>query len=98
MTHDPDKRLAELLSKDAPPARDALFRVQVLARLEREKYRRRLAAMIACAVVFAAVAAVGASVGGTTREGAAALLVGVALTVAYFVAAPTLAQLLARFR
>jgi hypothetical protein len=98
MTHAPDPRIADLLCKDAPPERDPMFRVQVLDRLERASYRRRLVVLIACAVVFAVIAVIGASLGGAAREATGALLVGLALTIVYFVLAPALTQLLARFR
>jgi len=40
---DPDARLIERLRADLPPARDPLFRIEVLARLERQRFRRQLA-------------------------------------------------------
>lgn len=102
MTHDPDQRIADLLredlGQDAPPERDPMFRVRLLERLERARHGRRLGVLIACGVVFAALAAIGAGVGGATREAAGALLIGLALTVVYFVVAPTLSQMLSRFR
>jgi hypothetical protein len=98
MTHDPHPRFTDLLRKDAPPERDPVFRVEVLCRLERAKYRRRLVALLALALVLAAVAAVGVGIGGAARETTSALLIGVALTAAYFIVAPALTQLLARLR
>ncbi len=98
MTHDPDQRIADLLRADAPAERDPLFRVAVLHRLEREKYRRQIVSLIACGAVLAALAVGGAAVGGAARETVIALLVAGALAAVYFVVAPTLTQLLARFR
>lgn len=102
MTHDQDPRFADLLRTDlrrnAPPERDPLFRVAVLGRLERATYRRRLFVLIACAVALAVLAAVGVSAGGAAREATGVLLVGAALSAAYFILAPALTQLLARFR
>jgi hypothetical protein len=37
-----EARLVELLSGDLPPARDPLFRIDVLARRERQRFRRQL--------------------------------------------------------
>ena len=37
-----DERLAAALAADAPPERDALFRLDVLARLERARFQRRI--------------------------------------------------------
>ena len=98
MTHDLDPRFAELLRKDAPAERDPVFRVEVLCRLERAKYRRRLGALLALALVLAAIAAAGVATGGAAREATIALLIGTALTAAYFIVAPALTQLLARLR
>jgi hypothetical protein len=98
MTHDPDPLFADLLRKDAPAERDPVFRVEVLCRVERAKYRRRLVAVLALALVVAAVAAVGVGTGGAAREATAVLLIGVALTAAYFIVTPLLTQLLARLR
>ncbi len=98
MTHDPDPRFAELLRRDAPAERDPVFRVEVLCRLERAKYRRRLSALLALGLVLAAIAAVGVGIGGAAREATGVLLVGAALTAAYFIVAPALTQLLSRLR
>jgi hypothetical protein len=95
---DLDRRFAALLHEDAPPERDPLFRVEVLQRIERATYRRRLVAAVAGAAVFAVIAVLGATVGGAPRSAAIPLLIGAALTCGYFVLAPVLTQMLARFR
>ena len=41
-----DERLEKLLHADLPPARDALFRIAVLARRERRQFRRQIAATV----------------------------------------------------
>ena len=51
--NDLDTRLTGALQADAPPARDLLFRVEVLARLERRQFTRRV--IRATAVALAAV-------------------------------------------
>ena len=51
---DPDIRLKAALRTDAPPARDAKFRVEVLLRLERARFKRRV--VMALSVAFATVA------------------------------------------
>jgi uncharacterized membrane protein len=98
MTYDPDPLFAALLRKDAPAERDPVFRVEVLCRLERAKYRRRLVALLALALVVAAVAAVGVATGGAAREATGVLLIGVALTAAYFIVTPALTHFLSRLR
>lgn len=102
MTDDIDQRIADLLradlGRDTAPASDPLFRVQVLARLQRKQYRRRVVGLVACACVLAIVAAVGAGLGGVAREAMGAVLVGSALLAFYFIAGPAFAQLLGRPR
>lgn len=96
MTDRLDKAIAELVREGAPAERDPLFRVRVLERLERVRYRRRLYAALAAAVVFAAIAVLGAEAGGSTREAARVVLVAAALIAVYFVLAPAM-QLFLRF-
>jgi hypothetical protein len=57
---DLDGRLSAALRADPPPARDVLFRVEVLVRLERARFRRRVALTLAAAAVVAVVAALSA--------------------------------------
>jgi hypothetical protein len=52
-----ETRLAAALHADAPPARDAGFRVDVLVRLERARFRRRVARAVVVAAVIGAVSA-----------------------------------------
>ena len=52
-----ESRLSAALGADAPPARDALFRLEVLVRRERGRFRRRLTLTVAA--VFAAMVLVG---------------------------------------
>ena len=51
---DDDAGLVQLLRGDLPPDRDPLFRIDVLARRERQRFRRELAAVL----TFGAVSAV----------------------------------------
>ena len=57
---DIETRLTAALHADAPPARDAMFRVEVLVRLERARFRRRAAGAVLAAAALAVVAAVNA--------------------------------------
>jgi hypothetical protein len=52
-----EQRLGAALGADAPPARDALFRLEVLVRRERARFKRQLGR--ALAAVFAAALLVG---------------------------------------
>lgn len=50
---DDDVRLVQLLRDDLPPARDPLFRIDVLARRERRRFRRELAMVLTIGPVSA---------------------------------------------
>jgi hypothetical protein len=50
-TPDDEARLVQLLRGDLPPARDPLFRIDVLARLERRRFRRQLAVALSFGAV-----------------------------------------------
>ena len=54
---DLETRVSAALNADAPPARDALFRLEVLVRLERVRFRRRVTLAVAAAAMLAAVSA-----------------------------------------
>jgi hypothetical protein len=54
---DVDARLTAALEADAPPERDALFRLDVLARIERARFQRRI--VLATAIALVAVMLVG---------------------------------------
>ena len=57
---DLEPRLTAALYADAPPARDPVFRLEVLVRLERARFRRRVGRMLAVVGVLAVLAAVNA--------------------------------------
>jgi hypothetical protein len=90
---DLEARLSGALKADAPPARDPMFRIEVLARRERAALRRRLLTVGATAL---GAAVLGALALGVTAETvapgpgrlAAEAMIGVAL--AALVAAPYL--------
>src|SRR5262245_16509350 len=52
-----DARLTAALQADAPPERDPLFRVELLMRQERARFKRRVVLTIAVACVAAVLAA-----------------------------------------
>jgi len=52
-TPDNEARLVQLLRGDLPPARDPLFRIDILARLERRRFRRQLARALTLGAVSA---------------------------------------------
>jgi hypothetical protein len=52
---DLDVKLTKVLNADAPPARDAKFRVEVLLRIERSRFKRRVIRTLAVACAAAAL-------------------------------------------
>ena len=59
---DLETRLTAALRADEPPARDAVFRVEILVRLEHARFRRRVACAVGAAAILGVVAAVNAPV------------------------------------
>ena len=57
---DLETRLTGALHADEPPARDVVFRVDVLRRLEQARFRRHVRRTVAAAALLAALAAVNA--------------------------------------
>lgn len=57
---DLETRLTAALHADGPPARDAMFRVKVLVRLEQARFKRQVTRTIVVAVVLGLLAAVNA--------------------------------------
>jgi hypothetical protein len=55
---DLETRLAAALHADDPPARDGAFRVEVLVRLERARFRRRVVRAVTVAAGIGVLAAV----------------------------------------
>ncbi len=54
---DLETRLTDALHADTPPARDPLFRVELLMRLERARFRRRVERALVVVGVLAVLAA-----------------------------------------
>ena len=52
-----ETRLTDALRADAPPARDAVFRLEVLLRLERARFRRRVLGALVVTGVLAVLGA-----------------------------------------
>ena len=70
---DLETRLDQALKADAPPARDPMFRIQVMERRMLTALRRRILAACALAFVAAIVGALGLVVAQTQLEGTARL-------------------------
>ena len=54
---DLESRLSAALNADEPPARDAVFRVEVLVRLEQARFRRQLSRTVLVAILLGVPAA-----------------------------------------
>jgi len=94
---DQDDRLASLL-RDAAPApapRDAMFRIAVLERRERGRFRRRVLLTAATGIVASGVALAGLIAGDELRTAASVALVTLAAATASMTVAPALTR---RFR
>ena len=74
-----DERIAAALRHDAPPPRDPVFRLQVIERRERQRFRRRARQAFAGAAAVAVVSAL------TVREGDEAYAAGSVLLFALVV-------------
>jgi hypothetical protein len=69
-----DDRITAALQHDAPPPRDPLFRVQVLERAERQRFRRRARLAIAGAVGVLLVSVLTVSAGSMAYVAGSVLL------------------------
>lgn len=94
MTQGEDEQLRHLLQRNAPPERDPLFRIKVLERRERQRFRRHVALLLSAILAIVAILALGASVGGRLNEVARVVVVLIAVTVY----APALMRLLRGYK
>ena len=98
MSEDIDERLGRLLREDAPSDRSALFRLGVLERRERQRFRKRSTVLAVAAVVLAAIVAIGFNAGIDLFATAAIVVLCALLVLAFLVSAPGVAILLRRLR
>jgi hypothetical protein len=98
MTEHGDERIGELLRSDAPAAHDPMFRLAVMERRERRRFRNRSLQVLGGGLAVAAVVLAGMAIGWKALE-AAGFLVFTGLAVAvYFYRPPQIEQILRRFR
>ena len=71
-----DERITAALQHDAPPPRDPLFRVQVLERAERQRFRRSARLAIAGTVGVLVVSVLTVSAGSMAYVAGSVLLLG----------------------
>jgi hypothetical protein len=92
-----DDKLGQLLRSDAPSTRDAMFRLSVLERRERQRYERRSVILLAAAATAAIVLWIGFLLAGPLATFLIALLCA-SLAGACFISVPGALQLLRRLR
>jgi hypothetical protein len=91
-----DERITAALQHDAPPPRDPLFRIHVLERAERQRFRRRTQQALAGAAAVVVVSAVTVSAGPETYTAGGVLLFALVLITGAVVVLPEFAKLVRR--
>jgi hypothetical protein len=87
MDEEIDKRISQLLSRRAPAERDPLFRIQVLERRERQRFRRSILQLLGAFLAIVVALTIGASTGGNrgtyevVRVGVFAAAAAIAISV-----------------
>jgi hypothetical protein len=87
-----DRVLADILRRDEPPERDAVFRLAVLERRARQVFRRQLLATLLAALALGVVLAVAMWASASPIEIGSLLIVGAGLIVSWRCYAPPLAH------
>jgi hypothetical protein len=91
-----DERITTALRHDAPPPRDPVFRLQVLERRERQRFRRRALHALAAMAAVAVVSALTASAGGEAYTAGSVLLFAMVLVTTAVVYLPGFGRLIRR--
>lgn len=98
MTQDSDEELGRLLRADAPAERDPMFRIRLLERRARKRYRRRSHLLLGVTTALMVIPA-GVLVLATDRLAAAlAVTFGIALAAATLVSARGVLQVVRHLR
>jgi hypothetical protein len=74
-----DERITTALQHDAPPPRDPLFRIQLLERRERQRFRRQTQQALAAGAGVLVVSALTVSAGSTAYVAGSVLLFALVL-------------------
>ena len=90
-----DDRITTALQHDAPPPRDPLFRIQLLERRERQRFRRRTLQALAAGAAVLVVSALTVSAGSMAYVAGSVLLFALVL-VTGAVAMPEFGRLIRR--
>ena len=93
---DIDDRITAAVRHDAPPPRDPAFRLQVLERRERQRFRRRAVHALAAAAAVASVSALAARASGEAYTAGSVLLFALVLITGAVVYLPEFGRLIRR--
>src|SRR5687768_16605730 len=91
-----DDRITTALRQDAPALRDPAFRLRVLERRERQRFRRRVVHTCAVMAVVAIVSALTATTGGQAYTAGSVVMFALALTTGAVIYLPDLGRLIRR--
>ena len=91
-----DERITAALQHDAPPPRDPVFRIQVLERAERQRFRRRAQQTIAGGAAVAVISALTMAAGAEAYTAGGVLLFALVLVTTAVVVLPDLGRLIRR--
>jgi hypothetical protein len=91
---DADERLAAALRHDAPPPRDARFRLQVIERRERRRFRRRAVGSLTAVTGVAVTSVLAVGAGADAYGAGSVLLFALVLVSAAVVHLPAFGRLL----
>jgi hypothetical protein len=97
MSEDRDDRIAQFLRKQAPAARDPVFRLKVLERREQRQFQRRMFTMLAGLLVILLVSTFVIGMGSSALKTTTALVIGTTLGSAYFAFRGQFLRILRRF-
>ena len=95
---DLDERIATVLRENAPPRRDPRFRVAILERLERQRFKRRLLLLAVAAIAVVTLVSIGYGARSNASDSIGVLLLCAALAVSAFRYAPVLTYFVRRWR
>jgi heme A synthase len=91
-----DERITTAVRRDAPPPHDPVFRLRVLERRERQRFRRRALGSFAAGAAVAVLSALAVRTGGDAYTAGSVLLCALALVMAVVVYLPEFGRLLRR--
>jgi hypothetical protein len=92
-----DGRIAAALRANAPPARDPVFRLQVIERRERQRFKRRALASLVTVIAVGVLSGLAVRTGGTVYTVGSALLFALVLVTGCLIHVPAFGRILRGF-